>query len=143
MSVADSGRVVVVLNVGGFRLNLNVIPRHGRYREFLADLLEHIPRPSGPNCRCRPSGVHLLNEFLAVLLIVQRFRGKDNNEVQKDASIRREVQPKNPQQISWHVAGIVPPLNALVLDLWKTLSHPDHFLYIVLITNVNSDAVVS
>ena len=37
-------------------------------------------------------------------------------------------------RVSWHVSGIVPPLSTLIFDLWKTLSHPDHFLYIVVTT---------
>jgi hypothetical protein len=34
----------------------------------------------------------------------------------------------------WRVGGIQPSLDHSILDLWKTLSHPDHFLYVVVIT---------
>jgi len=46
------------------------------------------------------------------------------------------VDMKEPSEhlLSWSVQGIQPPLSASVLDLWKGLCHPDHFLYITLIT---------
>lgn len=34
---------------------------------------------------------------------------------------------------SWRIAGIVPPLTTPLLDLWRTLCHPDDFLYIMVI----------
>ena len=37
--------------------------------------------------------------------------------------------------IIWRVAGIAPPLSAGVIDLWRTLHHPDLFLYIVVLIN--------
>lgn len=37
--------------------------------------------------------------------------------------------------VCWRVAGIQPSLDHSVLDLWKTLSHPDHFLYLVVLSN--------
>jgi autophagy-related protein 5 len=37
--------------------------------------------------------------------------------------------------IYWRVGGIEPSLECSVLDLWQTLSHPDHFLYLVVLTN--------
>jgi autophagy-related protein 5 len=43
------------------------------------------------------------------------------------------IQPKLPI-IAWRVSGIVPPLSALVLDLWRTLCQPDNFLYIAVVT---------
>jgi hypothetical protein len=52
-------------------------------------------------------------------------RNEDNDKV---------VVPKE-STTSWRVAGISPPLSSLVMDLWRSLCHPDHFLYIVLITH--------
>lgn len=40
-----------------------------------------------------------------------------------------------PSVVSWRVGGIQPPLEASLLDVWKMLMHPDHFLYITVITN--------
>jgi autophagy-related protein 5 len=37
--------------------------------------------------------------------------------------------PKNNTN-SWWVAGVKPPLSSSLLDLWRTLSYPDNFLYI-------------
>jgi autophagy-related protein 5 len=37
--------------------------------------------------------------------------------------------------VCWRVGGIQPSLECSVLDLWQTLSHPDHFLYLVVLTN--------
>ncbi|CAJ1944301.1 unnamed protein product [Cylindrotheca closterium] len=39
------------------------------------------------------------------------------------------------QITSWRVAGIVPSLTTPLLDLWRTLCHPDNFLYIMVITD--------
>ena len=38
----------------------------------------------------------------------------------------------------WRVAGIQAPLETPLVDLWKHLCHPDHFLYIVLTTKSTS-----
>ena len=38
-------------------------------------------------------------------------------------------------QINWRVAGIQPPLETSLVDLWKNLCHPDHFLYITVRTD--------
>lgn len=37
------------------------------------------------------------------------------------------------KNISWRVAGITPPLSTSLLELWRTLSHPDCFLYIAVV----------
>lgn len=34
----------------------------------------------------------------------------------------------------WRVSGIEPPLTTPIVDLWRHCSHPDHFLYIVVLT---------
>jgi autophagy-related protein 5 len=50
---------------------------------------------------------------------------------QKDAD--GVVQPKS-SNVSWSVQGINVPLSASIVDLWKSLCCPDHFLYILLLT---------
>ncbi|CAB9498411.1 Autophagy protein 5 [Seminavis robusta] len=44
-----------------------------------------------------------------------------------------DVEPNSPS-CRWFVAGMHPPLSTLVLELWENLCHPDHFLYIVVLT---------
>jgi hypothetical protein len=51
-----------------------------------------------------------------------------NDDDENKAAVPKEL------TTSWRVAGIIPPLSSLVMDLWRNLCHPDHFLYIVLIT---------
>jgi hypothetical protein len=65
--------------------------------------------------------------------------GESNEEVgANDASHADDnstvILPRDGTSISWHVGGIVPPLTTLVMDLWRAMSHPDHFLYIVVTT---------
>ena len=36
-------------------------------------------------------------------------------------------------RLVWRIAGLVPPLETLVIDLWQSLCHPDNFLYIVVL----------
>jgi Autophagy protein Apg5 len=48
------------------------------------------------------------------------------------------VQSREGTSISWHVGGIVPPLSTRVMDLWRAMSHPDHFLYVVVTTKSNN-----
>ena len=36
-------------------------------------------------------------------------------------------------RLAWRIAGVVPPLDTLVIDLWRSLCHPDNFLYIVVV----------
>jgi hypothetical protein len=43
------------------------------------------------------------------------------------------IEPTLPY-ISWWIGGIQPPLTCSLLELWKHLCHPDHMLYIILIT---------
>jgi autophagy-related protein 5 len=40
-------------------------------------------------------------------------------------------QLKNAAATRWCVAGITPPLSTPLLELWRTLAHPDNFLYII------------
>jgi autophagy-related protein 5 len=40
------------------------------------------------------------------------------------------VEPATPE-IQWSIQGLRIPLSAIMKDLWKSLSHPDHFLYLV------------
>jgi hypothetical protein len=41
--------------------------------------------------------------------------------------------------LSWRVAGVTPPLSTSLVDLWKTLSYPDNFLYVSVIVGSSSD----
>lgn len=34
-------------------------------------------------------------------------------------------------EIQWSIQGLRIPLSAVMKDLWKSLSHPDHFLYVI------------
>jgi autophagy-related protein 5 len=54
-------------------------------------------------------------------------------EEEDDATTLKYIQPKLPDT-QCRVSGIVPPLSALVVDLWRTLCHPDNFLYISVVT---------
>ena len=38
--------------------------------------------------------------------------------------------------VSHCIQGIRPNLKCSMLDLWKSLCHPDHFLYIVVVTKI-------
>jgi Autophagy protein Apg5 len=38
----------------------------------------------------------------------------------------------------WRVSGITPPLTTSITDLWRHCSHPDHFLYIVVLVSTKS-----
>jgi hypothetical protein len=43
------------------------------------------------------------------------------------------VEPKS-EAYRWFVGGINPPLTIGIVELWQNLCHPDHFLYIVVLT---------
>jgi hypothetical protein len=73
--------------------------------------------------RCAANETLTLGELLYEW-VPNYFTRNDNDKV---------VMPKE-STTSWRVAGIIPPLSSLVKDLWRNLGHPDHFLYIVLIT---------
>lgn len=64
----------------------------------------------------------ILHEWLP-----QHFRMMDVAE--------QSVEPVS-DRLVWTVAGIAPPLETLVIDLWQSLCHPDNFLYIV-VTHVS------
>lgn len=44
------------------------------------------------------------------------------------------VVPVGVESTTWAIQGIEPPLTCPVVDLWKCLCHPDHFLYISVVT---------
>eukprot|EP00980_Cylindrotheca_fusiformis_P030252 scaffold24612_cov132-Cylindrotheca_fusiformis.AAC.1 len=58
-----------------------------------------------------------------------QLRLPDYFETTSDGKIQRKT-----SNVSWLVSGIVPPLSTLLLDLWRTLCHPDNFLYILILT---------
>lgn len=46
---------------------------------------------------------------------------------------------RSKDDMQWTIAGISPPLSTPLLDLWRTLKHPDNFLYICIVRNsINS-----
>jgi len=55
-------------------------------------------------------------------------------EMKHDDNDNVVIVPRSPFTCRWWVAGIVPPLSVPVEDLWQTLCHPDHFLYIIVRT---------
>jgi hypothetical protein len=60
--------------------------------------------------------------------------GADDKSV-SIATIPKGVCHAKETVVCWRVGGIQPSLECSVLDLWQTLSHPDHFLYLVVLTN--------
>jgi Autophagy protein Apg5 len=40
------------------------------------------------------------------------------------------IRAKEEDSTTWRIAGLTPPLSTPLLDLWRTLSQPDNFLYI-------------
>jgi autophagy-related protein 5 len=53
--------------------------------------------------------------------------------VTNDNKPHQSISPNDTVQW-WKVSGVQPPLDASVLDLWKCVSHPDHFLYLIVLT---------
>jgi Autophagy protein Apg5 len=53
----------------------------------------------------------------------------DAEEEEEDTAVKPNETVK-----LWRVCGIEPPLTTPILDLWKNCSHPDHFLYVVVLT---------
>ena len=52
--------------------------------------------------------------------------------ITKNSSEKKKKESMN-KKIYWCVAGVVPPLETSVIDLWLALRHPDNFLYISII----------
>jgi autophagy-related protein 5 len=84
-----------------------------------------IQKRTEVNTKERLSLGALLNQW-----IPQYFVEKEEGEAGETTTT---IQPKY-SSIQWRVSGIVPPLSISVLDLWRSLSHPDHFLYIIVVT---------
>jgi hypothetical protein len=55
----------------------------------------------------------------------------NNNPESSSSDERGEIRPRG-RDITWRVAGLMPPLSTPLLDLWLTLRHPDNFLYVSL-----------
>lgn len=53
---------------------------------------------------------------------------------EKEAEGASTIQQPKFSTTTWRVSGTMPPLSALVLDLWRTLCQPDNFLYIAIVT---------
>jgi hypothetical protein len=56
---------------------------------------------------------------------------KDNNEHESGSAALYRAKD---DVLCWRVSGIQPPFDTTILDLWKHFCHPDHFLYIVVLT---------
>jgi autophagy-related protein 5 len=76
--------------------------------------------------------------------VVEKEVDKAENDNDEDSSDNKSVSiatiPKvichaKDTVVCWRVGGIQPSLECSILDLWQTLSHPDHFLYLVVLTN--------
>jgi hypothetical protein len=75
--------------------------------------------------------------------VVEQEVGKAGDENDKKGADKSDSMATIPKGIChtkatvvcWKVGGIQPSLECSVLDLWQTLSHPDHFLYLVVLTN--------
>jgi len=83
---------------------------------------------------CR-DGTLSLGALLAAWLPDHFCQDKDATESIPDVVTFRPTETID----CWKVGGIQPPLDTTVLDLWKTLSHADHFLYIVVQTNYSNN----
>jgi autophagy-related protein 5 len=66
----------------------------------------------------------------------QYFEKSNTTEVGNDDG-RTIIRPTGVS--SWRVAGVTPPLSTSLVDLWKTLSYPDNFLYVSVIVGSSSD----
>jgi autophagy-related protein 5 len=69
--------------------------------------------------RCDDPGMNL-GQFLH-LRVPDYFESSSAGDIQRKMS-----------NITWLVSGIAPPLSTRLLDLWRTLCHPDNFLYITI-----------
>jgi hypothetical protein len=84
-----------------------------------------------------------LPDFFTTTTVVEKEVGKAENENEEQgadksdstATIPKVVCQARDTVVCWRVGGIQPSLECSVLDLWQTLSHPDHFLYLVVLTN--------
>jgi Autophagy protein Apg5 len=72
---------------------------------------------------------HILQELLPEYFVISK--GTDSTSGDTETT---NVQ-LNPNTVRfWRVCGVQPPLSTNILDLWKCCSHPDQFLYIIVLT---------
>jgi Autophagy protein Apg5 len=72
---------------------------------------------------------HILQQWLP-----EHFVALKGTDATSSATETTDVQPNQNTVSFWRVCGVQPPLSTNILDLWKCCSHPDQFLYIVVIT---------
>lgn len=86
----------------------------------------------------------LPEHFFTTGVVVEEEVGEEEGENDEEgadtesvtiATIPKVVCHAKDTVVCWRVGGIQPSLECSVLDLWQTLSHPDHFLYLVVLTN--------
>ena len=70
-----------------------------------------------------------LGDFLADNLPHHYF------EIDPSGGIVRKKNAKDDDKFLYYsIQGIQPSLNCAMVDLWRCLSHPDHFLYVIVVT---------
>lgn len=73
----------------------------------------------------------VLHEWLPEYFII------DVPEGQSSETSTTIYKPNNDTVQCWKVCGIEPPLSTNIYDLWRNCSHPDHFLYVILLTIID------
>jgi hypothetical protein len=56
-------------------------------------------------------------------------KNSSNSSEKKKLKLKLKKKKKT-KKMYWCIAGVVPPLETSIIDLWLTLRHPDNFLYI-------------
>ena len=78
----------------------------------------------------------LLHEWLPEYFIVDV---PSDTETRKDSETPMQLYKPNTEAVHcWKVCGIEPPLTTNIYDLWRNCSHPDHFLYVIILTQFAS-----
>jgi len=58
-------------------------------------------------------------------------KNSSNSSEKKKLKLKlKKKKKKKTKKMYWCIAGVVPPLETSIIDLWLTLRHPDNFLYI-------------
>lgn len=98
-------------------------------------LVDHRPAFARPcNCYHEDKSMmtvgDILHEWLPYLFTSNA--DTNNNNGNDDGDDNNIDSPK----CYWSVQGIQVPLATSISDLWKSLCHPDRFLYIIIVTNI-------
>ena len=73
----------------------------------------------------------LLHEWLPEYFVVDVPLTVDTNNAETSITTYK---PNTYTVECWKVCGIEPPLSTIIYDLWRNCSHPDHFLYVLVLT---------